>query len=316
MNLTEFVNKIVSEIKHHLPAEYADATVTIQECPKPGNQFLTGIVIRRPGEMLVPVVYLDEFYQDYSNGHINFPDIYAELTNILCHQNKITVDTKRFLDWNVAKEYIISHLINIANGQNTAYIAERPYTMMDNSNLAIIYDLDFSDDENIRTIPVSYDLMKGWNVSLEDISNAANQNNPRLRPVRIEAIDSVIADLIPGIEVSPHQGLAMYVITNTRRTYGAITVIYDGVDKLLRDFLGDYYLIPSSVHEMIAVSRKNFDIETLCTMIQDVNQTEMRPCDILEDVPYIIANKQLQFADTEKSKQRSIPDCGSIPILV
>ena len=110
----------------------------------------------------------------------------------------------------------------------------------------------------------------------------------------------------------------MYVITNEQCSLGAITVTYDGVDKQLQDLLGDYYLIPSSVHEMIVVSRSNFDVATLSEMIHDINRTEVQPCDILDDVPYIIKDGQLMIAPTENAVPETapaIPDCPVIPVL-
>lgn len=322
LTFTAFTDKITSEIKNHLPTEYADSEIIIQKCPKPGNQILTGMLIRKPGCKAAPMLYLDELYSSYTSGAIDFPDIFEELKDILCQDcSCIPTDTGHILNWDFARDYVISRLINICNGLNESYLSNRPFALMDNSNLAVIYDLDFSTPEQMMTSPITYDLMKGWDVSLQEIDHAARENNPRLRPVCIDAIGNLLSGMLPNADFLTDVPL-MYVVTNEQCSLGAITVTYDGVDKQLQDMLGDYYLIPSSVHEMIVVSRSNFDVATLSEMIHDINHTEVQPCDILDDIPYIIQDGQLMIAPTENSFPEdvpetipAIPNCPVIPVL-
>ena len=319
LTFTAFTDKIVSEIKNYLPADYAASEIILQKCPKPGNQILTGIVMRKPGSKAAPMLYLDELYSSYTSGEIDFPDIFEEIKDIICQDcSCIPTDTGQVLNWDSARDYIISRFINISNGLNEAYLVNRPYTLMDNSNFAVIYDVDFSTPEQMMTSPITYDLMHGWNVSLQEIDHASKVNNPRLRPVCIDAIGSLLSNMLPHTDFFTDVPL-MYVITNEQCSLGAITVTYDGVDKQLQDMLGDYYLLPSSVHEMIVVSRSNFDAATLSAMIYDINRTEVQPCDILDDVPYIIKDGQLMIAPiTENAVPETIPaipDCPVIPVL-
>ena len=320
LTFTAFTDKIVSEIKNYLPADYAASEIILQKCPKPGNQILTGIVMRKPGSKAAPMLYLDELYSSYTSGEIDFPDIFEEIKDIICQDcSCIPTDTGQVLNWDSARDYIISRFINISNGLNEAYLVNRPYTLMDNSNFAVIYDVDFSTPEQMMTSPITYDLMHGWNVSLQEIDHAARVNNPRLRPVCIDAIGGLLSAMLPNADLLTDVPL-MYVVTNEQCSLGAITVTYDGVDKQLQDLLGDYYLIPSSVHEMIVVSRSNFDAATLSEMIHDINRTEVQPCDILDDIPYIIKYGQLIIAPiTENANPKdvpeTIPDCPVIPVL-
>lgn len=320
LTLMKFSDKIASEIKNYLPAEYAEAEIILQKYPNPGDQILTGIIVRKPGSKAAPMLYLNDLYCSYNSGEIDFPDIFEELKNIICQDcSCIPTDTGQVLNWDFARENIISRFINIGNGLNKSYLSNRPYTLMDNSNFAVIYDVDFSASKQLMTSPITYDLMHGWDVSLQEIDHAARVNNPRLRPVRIDAIGSLLSGMLPNSDAFTDAPL-MYVVTNEQCSLGAITVTYDGVDKQLQDMLGDYYLLPSSVHEMIVVSRSNFDVATLSEMIQDVNRTEVQPCDILDDVPYIIQNGQLIIAPiTENANPKdvpeTIPDCPVIPVL-
>ena len=73
---------------------------------------------------------------------------------------------------------------------------------------------------------------------------------------------------------SPDQ--AMYVISNDRGLNGAISMLYE--DKLhgLAEEIGtDLYIMPSSVHEVIAVSSNMGDPNELAQMVAEINMDQV-----------------------------------------
>lgn len=73
------------------------------------------------------------------------------------------------------------------------------------------------------------------------------------------------------------------VVTNSSGYYGASAIFYDGVLEALKD----YYLVPSSVHEWLAVPKPITDKEYLAQIIRQVNRTEVSPKEVLSDFPYV-----------------------------
>ena len=90
--------------------------------------------------------------------------------------------------------------------------------------------------------------------------------------------------------------LGLYVISNERLTLGAAVMIYPGMMEKVSDMLGgNIYIIPSSIHELIALSAKTeADPEYLRDMIRLVNRTQLMPRDVLSD--------SLYFFDRETGK--------------
>ena len=75
----------------------------------------------------------------------------------------------------------------------------------------------------------------------------------------------------------------LYVLTNHRKINGAAVILYPEMLKELSNrFLGGFYIIPSSIHEVIFVpDRDDIDPSALLNMIIDVNDSQVPKEDIL-----------------------------------
>ena len=81
----------------------------------------------------------------------------------------------------------------------------------------------------------------------------------------------------------------MYVLTNVKAKFGASVIFYDGVLEKVSDFFkGDFYMIPSSVHEFILLpASSKVGVTRLNTILNDVNKDFVDEDDILgENVLY------------------------------
>lgn len=92
---------------------------------------------------------------------------------------------------------------------------------------------------------------------------------------------------------------SMLVVTNADKRFGAADIF---VDKSLRqqvaDKLGDdYYIIPSSIHEVICVRSDSMEPQQAQMMIQEVNATELRPEEILGSHPYLVDAETLKITN-------------------
>ena len=81
----------------------------------------------------------------------------------------------------------------------------------------------------------------------------------------------------------------MYVLTNQKKTFGAICIRYPGMLKELSEkFGGDFYILPSSVHECILVpADETVSRDILKEMVTDINQTQVEPQEILANQAYL-----------------------------
>ncbi|NMC60782.1 MAG: threonine/serine exporter family protein, partial [Candidatus Methanofastidiosa archaeon] len=78
-----------------------------------------------------------------------------------------------------------------------------------------------------------------------------------------------IAEMMIG-EVPPEQ--SMWVISNDRGINGAISMLYEDRLHGLAENLGtDLYIMPSSIHEVIAISASVGDPNELAQMVAEIN---------------------------------------------
>lgn len=68
----------------------------------------------------------------------------------------------------------------------------------------------------------------------------------------------------------------MYVITNEYGMNGAVSMLYEeGLHELSKKLGSDLYIMPSSIHESIAISADNHNPYELAEMVRDVNMGEV-----------------------------------------
>ena len=63
----------------------------------------------------------------------------------------------------------------------------------------------------------------------------------------------------------------------------------------LRREMGDLYILPSSVHELIVISAEKADPVELETMVQMINQNEVKEAERLSDHIYRYDGKEIQM---------------------
>jgi hypothetical protein len=144
----------------------------------------------------------------------------------------------------------------------------------------IIWDID---GETTGSSCVNSDLLKTWGVTVEEVVADAISNSKE--NVVFKTLNGVMEDLgrddLPAI---PN----VYVLTNKSAKNGASEVIVYA-DELAKKFPDGYYVLPSSVHEVIiADARCGVTKETLDGMVREVNANCVEPEDLLSDHAYFI----------------------------
>ena len=96
----------------------------------------------------------------------------------------------------------------------------------------------------------------------------------------------------------------MFLITNNSRSYGASALLYPEVMTKVAKEMGDnYYVLPSSVHEVILVKASEApNIQELANMVRQINSAEVAPDDQLADKVY--------FFDAEAKELKLVAESG------
>ena len=298
MNLTmdEFVEQVVQQIKDYLPPEYQQAEVWTEKVLKEGDQIYTAVAIKQPDADSRPRIYLEGFFKDYQRG-VGMEEVLHQIA-----KQRVAIDPPRDLTESVKelshdaermKSLVTYRMVN--SEVNQKILENRPHT--DLGDAAFVYQVELNDQ---MRIPVDFKLQERMGVELSELHQLAVENTPRLLPVEVMTI---------GQALGMPMGSEMLVISNTEHADGAVAVNYPGVAEQIQDhFNGDFYLLPCSVHEMLAVSKEDgMSIDHLAKMIRHINRSAVSREDKLSDLVWERGAKGMQPVKDQVIRQQTTP---------
>ena len=129
-------------------------------------------------------------------------------------------------------------------------------------DMAVVYRFVLnSDDEGRASILVTNQLIESMGVTPEQLHADAMENAPQIKPVEIKGMSEVMAEMM-GVEQAEMMGLfpvapedeKIYVATVLVQVHGAGVLAYQNfVDQAAERAGGDFFILPSSIHEILIV---------------------------------------------------------------
>lgn len=181
------------------------------------------------------------------------------------------------------KDKVIMTLVNTAMNENKLKcIPHRQYM-----DLSVIYRLVVDSKERclISSI-ISNKFADTLEITEEVLFKLATENTKHILTPTIQRIEDMFKGFF-GIELPTEVNHDMYVLSNRSGIFGAAGMLYDEELQKLAERLGsDLYILPSSIHEIIAVSAAGKDPNELARMVQVINSDEVKPEDRLSGQIY------------------------------
>lgn len=263
-----------------------------------------------------PVDYLERYY--YENYPLDVAlEHDAELIWMLISKDTITFDTDVAYDFEKIKNNIRVMVINTE--MNSERLKDMPHKdFLDLSIVAYIILEEYSD--GYMNTAVTNEWLKRWNKTADEIISLGFKNTVMcFKPVFKDILDVLYENEDEeGIEkinkqlVKNDKGeidrLPLYILSNSHRVYGAITMLYPVImDCLVDQFSSNLLIIPSSVHEVLVLPcDKDMDLEATVEMVRLVNRTEVPLRDVLSNCVYLVRKKDgvLTFTLVDDSKSK------------
>ena len=149
-----------------------------------------------------------------------------------------------------------------------------------------------SQDNSIASFQLSRDHLDQAGYTFTEALDRAIEN--LTGQMMIKSMKEVMAK-ISGLpeeamdEIFPDDSCPMWVVTTNDTHYGAACLLSKECFKVLSERVGatQFYILPSSVHEVIAVPKSmDFDIHALLDMVKEINHTQVEPQEQLGDAVY------------------------------
>ena len=239
----------------------------------------------------------------YFNPDNDNDDIIEEICSIykqsIKNTNLLNDKQKEILAVFKDKEKFLSRVFpTLINSKlNEESLADRPHRAFLNMEISYRVDLDFG------TARIFNNHIDGLGITEEELYTSA-MNNLKEKGSCIRNMHEFlqkISDTWPfGLDLpEPEDTLPMYVVSNKDMYMGSNVMLLDNVMKdLYETFESDYYIIPSSIHEIIALPKDIFDIDldTMVEWVRTVNTQELSPTEMLSNSIYEYSNGELKIA--------------------
>lgn len=223
-----------------------------------------------------PVVYVQDMYiayheemekGDYSEKDI-IETVLRKFWDILTSSLKIAQEIPRNLeDKTKLKELIMCQLVNAdKNREMLKNMPHREYL-----DLAIIYRVMFDDESSAL---VTNGLAGDMGMEEEELYQMARRNLNRILPIKEKIMDS--EDDIDMIFISSNFIYGATVLLDTER-----------LGQFAERIRGDFYIILSSIHELIIMPASKWDKEALEVALWEFNRTAIEPDIYLSDTVYL-----------------------------
>lgn len=283
MNYQDFIENV----KEHLHAQLKHP-VHVYPIVKNNGSIYDGLVIMDPTLNISPMIYLEPYYEQYSNG-VSIDDIYARIIQSYHdHLPKEEFDPSIITDFEKAKERIIMKLINTS--RNETLLSRVPHIPF--HDLSIVFLCSVSDFlSGYATILIYDHHMKYWEKTTEELYKIAQANTPCILPPRLDNLQQVFEYLtnerLPFLE-----DLNASILTNKLKVHGATSIVYPGLlEDVATLYEDNLIIIPSSIHEVLIIPEssmyKEHTKDDFNRMIQDVNTTQLANHEILSDHVYV-----------------------------
>ena len=298
MNFEEFTKLVMEEIEKWLPESFGNSEVSLNVSNKNNGMKITGLLIKRTGSAIAPVIYLDGFFKQYQEG-TSMEDIMQKIARLRVDHDQVDgIDVSMISDFDMCKDKIIPRLVN--SKWNEDVLANRPYVEV--SDLSVIFVVDMGTNENgSMSIPITNDIMNRWNVTVEDLYDVAMFNMEReddglFVPISVMLMGMMGVDATgnPSVETDD----TLFVLTNKSKVLGASMLLSKKMmNKVVEKVGSDFFIIPSSVHEVLIIpNNPGLSVQTLEEIIHDVNTSQVDLPDRLGDHVYRYSKNGLHVA--------------------
>ena len=264
-----FIDKVVEEVKSKIGEQ---KQVRVSPVKKNNGLTLDGMIILDKGINISPTIYINSYYDKYRDGD-SIEDIVDKIISTYEeHRPTEDFDIETFRNFDIAKQTLIMKVVNTK--RNEKLLKTIPHR--DFENLSIVYMVLVTSFENeFATILIHNENMKMWQVTEEELYEAAMKNTPALLPYTFNTLVDILKNMVGTFDF-PLIDNKMYMLSNNKKIYGATAMIYDGLLKEIKEQLEDnFYLIPSSVNEVLIIPEKEIKEEYTWDRIRHLLFDEM-----------------------------------------
>lgn len=289
MKYFEFIDEMAKKVKLCFDK---DASVEIHKVIKNNSMEYDSLTIIEPGRNVTPNFYLQNMYRRYVDG-IGIDSLVAEIVQAY----ETGKDNEKYgdlsLEYDDCQDKIVMRLISLE--KNSKMLEDMPYIPF--LDMAVVfYFLVDNDEKGIASIRITNRVMTNWGTDIKKLYTLASSNSKRIFEEKIMPISTMLEGYnvnlkemgLGNIDCAQGEIYEPYIVTNNVGINGATVILYpDMLKEIAAKIGGDFYMLPSSIHEVIVISTgADISEKELKGMVEEVNQNYLLPDEYLSDNIY------------------------------
>lgn len=272
----ELIKTVHDKIDHKI-------NITVSTIKDRGGRERDSVSFEESEDQLYPAVFLDSVYDQYLAG--STLSACAEFVSAIYRCSQKDIQKVFYKDWNHAKGNIRMAVIHKAWNQKSSDSLEGvPHVeFLD----LVLYCRIIRTEDDAGTIVKNY-MLKEWKISKKELWATAFDNFKQ-EEFQIKPIEEVIRFYWPDDPKMEQQEsrTPIYVLTNKCQNLGAVGMLRVDLLELFAGLCGcNWYILPSSVHEVLLTPDEGVVSQELRRIVQEVNCEQVDEEEQLSDEVY------------------------------
>lgn len=276
------MNKFMEELKKELIAKLDGVVIEDREVVKMNDEVLHGLSFKRDGIDAGPVFYCENLYNSHMDGESieEIVEMIADSINVDAFPD--VVKANGLLDNYESK--LGFRLLEAE--RNVRFLNGVPHKPV-GAGLEVVLTIVNGDYQTV----VTNSLVEHLDADVEDMFISATRNTMHDAVLRtmFDATFGGNQNNIFTAKELPNSIEEPCVLSNKSGVFGAVPFAYAEIRETIASYLGEFYALPSSVHEMICVPVSfGISAKDLVETVKGANKSVVQPKDILSDHVYYV----------------------------
>lgn len=257
------------------------------------NKMLEGYALLKPGKNTYPIVYNHESIIQMSDK-----ELIEYMENILEGDQPTQEEVINLMkNTDYIKGNLYMSLISL--DRNIEGLKQEDIFFIPLEDMAITFYIRIETEDSIGKLTIKNGMLEAIHLTKKEALLYAKRN--LLKHCDIIDIEKIIQQYIHPdyfLENETDKTCKMLIVTTKNRVEGAALMLVDDVMKKLEKYFSSRYLIlPSSIHEFIAIPYTSYyTISEWEKIVHEINATVLSPNEYLSDSVFVWENGELHKA--------------------
>lgn len=277
-----FRNVMLSQVKRAFEGESEISEIFIEDTMKNNDTVQETLIIRTEANSCLPCLHVEDLYRMYEEHELNVEEMaesvkqmfYTYASNDLPTGDEVS---RMIRDLECVRPHIGCRLVN--GEANACRLTGHPHKRM--GEFAVSYYIRVGEAEHgFYVMQIDDRMMKRWGLDVDELHEIAMLNMDLPGSFVFRSMDDMMG--MPRVS-------CMFMLTIRGKVNGATVILSEEVRRSVSRYVGgDYYILPSSIHELIIIPKARHGGSTdLSRMVREVNRTQyVAPEEFLSDNVY------------------------------